>query len=979
MKFSIALITKNEAKTLPKLMESLKDFQSKGGEVVLIDTGSEDDTVKIAKEAGCKVEAVGKMFIETIDEKTAKEMNEKFVVEGEEDVVKANDTFFNYSAARNYAANACSNDMVSFADADEAFTKLDIDKINKMIEDGINQFEYHFVFAHDDYGNEAVKFVQSKFYDRRLLRWVGKIHEVLQPKSEEPIKRVFIGEDVLKLEHWQNESTNRTHYLKGLAIDCFYNQDNDRNSHYFAREMLWCNRPKSAIKEFERHIKMNRWPTEQSQSYCYMGDCYGQLNDVRHQLQCYATAFWVEGGRREPLLRAARAFFFHKKYKQAICYARASLEIGWNGFYSNDMRNYTVEPHELLYQSYGWTGNIPAAQYHLKEALCHQPLNSMYLRDLRYYHNLPVVSIIIPTMGERPEGLKKCLDSIKTLNYPQELIETLVIEDKPRKGMPIRLKEGVEQTKGEIIVFASDDTEFLPDSIIQMYRDFDLHKSVILVSFNSGEVYKDEGNICEHFGFRREALDDIGGEIFDTDFNHLGVDNLLWAKCKRLKGALHSERAKLIHNHWTKTGKEQDNTYKVAWGKADEDRALLKVKLAELEAQPIPEPKNYSLSYDIGENKIEGWMSPIELQFLYQRSKRMDSVCEIGSWMGRSTHALLTSCKGEVHSVDTFMGSENPLDTGHRDVFDIFKANVGHFKNLHIHRKKSVEGAKDFEDNSMEMVFIDAGHQYHEVKEDIIAWRPKATKLLSGHDYNWHEVAQAVDEMLGRTECIGSIWYLDLTNPLHKYREMIENNINFTFAKMGDGEMIAMLGKEGENCDGQKYTDKLKNGLREAYRYFGTNPDVKITKWKLGMDDDRESLEKELGIKCTEDHDLLLNRSLTPYAYNFLREIKRSRRRKIYIGNEKLKEVKEFLSVDEYIEVPAKNATEMPKIELKDNDIIMFSAGMVSEVWMAEYLKQNKNITCIDFGSAFDSLFIGQTRTNQQSQEVLKNFFKDLR
>ena len=63
---------------------------------------------------------------------------------------------------------------------------------------------------------------------------------------------------------------------------------------------------------------------------------------------------------------------------------------------------------------------------------------------------------------------------------------------------------------------------------------------------------------------------------------------------------------------------------------------------------------------------------------------------------------------------------------------------------------------------SFDMVFIDAGHTYNEVSNDIKAWLPYARKLISGHDYcaAWPEVMKAVDDALGKPDGVaGSIWY----------------------------------------------------------------------------------------------------------------------------------------------------------------------------------------------------------------------------
>lgn len=71
-----------------------------------------------------------------------------------------------------------------------------------------------------------------------------------------------------------------------------------------------------------------------------------------------------------------------------------------------------------------------------------------------------------------------------------------------------------------------------------------------------------------------------------------------------------------------------------------------------------------------------------------------------------------------------------------------------------IIRKSSLEAAKDFEDGSLDFVFIDADHTYDATKADIAAWGPKVKKggLLCGHDYENYShpewgVTKAVNEI----------------------------------------------------------------------------------------------------------------------------------------------------------------------------------------------------------------------------------------
>jgi glycosyltransferase involved in cell wall biosynthesis len=217
VKFSVCLIARNEAANLWRLHKSLTEFLKRGGEVVLVDTGSTDNTPEVARGLGFKVFEVGERFLDTIEPALADSINKRFIVEGEEPIVKGGDKLFNYAAARNFSALRASNDLVSMPDCDEQYTNLDIDAIEKVIDQGFEQLEFHFIFAHYPNGQPAVQFRQCKFYDRRVMHWEGIVHEVLVGNA----KRTYLPPPILLLEHFQAPQTHRSRYLAGLALDCY--------------------------------------------------------------------------------------------------------------------------------------------------------------------------------------------------------------------------------------------------------------------------------------------------------------------------------------------------------------------------------------------------------------------------------------------------------------------------------------------------------------------------------------------------------------------------------------------------------------------------------------------------------------------------------------------------------------------------------------------------------------------------------------
>ena len=63
------------------------------------------------------------------------------------------------------------------------------------------------------------------------------------------------------------------------------------------------------------------------------------------------------------------------------------------------------------------------------------------------------------------------------------------------------------------------------------------------------------------------------------------------------------------------------------------------------------------------------------------------------------------------------------------------------YDNIHIIRKFSMDALKDFEDESLDFVYIDGNHEFPYVAEDIFHWAKKVGPggLVAGHDYNFNK------------------------------------------------------------------------------------------------------------------------------------------------------------------------------------------------------------------------------------------------
>lgn len=166
---------------------------------------------------------------------------------------------------------------------------------------------------------------------------------------------------------------------------------------------------------------------------------------------------------------------------------------------------------------------------------------------------------------------------------------------------------------------------------------------------------------------------------------------------------------------------------------------------------------------------IIGWF---DFQDIYDMSVEKaidgDKFLEVGCFMGKSTSYLLQKIaesgkKISVYVIDIF----EPECVHHNDLimevgkgkslYEIFSENIAAFNfperiGPYCSRGRSDEMYKKWNDNTFQMIFIDAAHDYESVKADLNNFYPKLRPggIFAGHDYGEKScgVGQAVDEFV---------------------------------------------------------------------------------------------------------------------------------------------------------------------------------------------------------------------------------------
>ena len=122
-------------------------------------------------------------------------------------------------------------------------------------------------------------------------------------------------------------------------------------------------------------------------------------------------------------------------------------------------------------------------------------------------------------------------------------------------------------------------------------------------------------------------------------------------------------------------------------------------------------------------------------------------IVEVGSFAGVSAQLFATYCQ-HLYCVDTWDASVGYTIETITLAEEFFDGRCSPFENIKKIKLSSEIAARQFEDESIDMVYIDADHKYDSVKNDMLYWYPKVKMngYLAGHDYDGG-VQLAVDEI----------------------------------------------------------------------------------------------------------------------------------------------------------------------------------------------------------------------------------------
>ena len=355
-KICVYAISKNEEKFVDRWYDSIKD---EADEIIVLDTGSTDNTVSKLKEKG-KIKVYQKEI-----------------------------SPWRFDDARNESLKLVSKDIdiCICLDLDEVIEKNWSEKINKLWRQDITRLSYIYNWHFDEYGNPDVIYYAEKIHLRKGYKWINPVHEILEFDNEEKI----IKTDEIIINHYPDKNKSRSSYLKLLEMAVEENPSNDRNMHYLGREYMYYKMWNKAIDTLIKHLSLKSatWKDERCASMRFIARCYQNLNRIDEAKMWLDKAIKESPYLRDSFVERALLEYNEKNWKEVEYYCLKALNITKKeNNYINEIFSWNHTIYDLLSLSYYHQNEKYLALKYIDKAIEMDPNNKRLIDNKIIFEKL---------------------------------------------------------------------------------------------------------------------------------------------------------------------------------------------------------------------------------------------------------------------------------------------------------------------------------------------------------------------------------------------------------------------------------------------------------------------------------------------------------------------------------------------------------------------------------------------------------------
>lgn len=242
MNISVCMIVKNEEEVLERILSQAKKFAD---EIVIVDTGSTDNTKEIAYR-----------YTERVF-----------------DFAWCDD----FSLARNYSFSKATYEYIMWLDADDYIDDEDVEKILNLKASDTNYDIYmcKYAIAFDQHSNPTYEYYRERILKNLpRFRWRGFVHECIGLSGKISYTDIVVKHKKVKpTPSRRNLDLYEKHLAKGHRL-------NTRETFYYARELYFNNLLSESKTQFEKFLQMpNAYTPNIIDSHLMLARIYLQSDD----------------------------------------------------------------------------------------------------------------------------------------------------------------------------------------------------------------------------------------------------------------------------------------------------------------------------------------------------------------------------------------------------------------------------------------------------------------------------------------------------------------------------------------------------------------------------------------------------------------------------------------------------------------------------------------------------------------------------
>ncbi|NBH14381.1 glycosyltransferase family 2 protein [Lachnospiraceae bacterium] len=353
---SLCMIVKNEEMHISRCLDSIADLVE---EIIVVDTGSVDQTIEIANKYTTKV----------------------YSYPWRDD----------FSDARNYSFSKASMDYCMWMDADDILEETEKDKFLQLkrslsMDVDIVMMKYHTSF--DEAGKPSFSYYRERWIRNcSLYRWAGAVHEVIPPSGKIIYSDIAVSHKKINAgDPDRNLNIYRKMLTEGKPLEA-------RHQYYYGRELYYHKQYEEAVSVLKQFLDSEEgWIENKIEACSVCANCYYRLGREQLALNMLLRSMSFDLPRAELCCDIGKHFLERGNYHTAAYWYETALNRPKNqfsgGFVLPDCYDYV--PLLQLCVCFDKMGNRQKAEEYNERAGVCKPYSQAYLYNKEYFERLKI-------------------------------------------------------------------------------------------------------------------------------------------------------------------------------------------------------------------------------------------------------------------------------------------------------------------------------------------------------------------------------------------------------------------------------------------------------------------------------------------------------------------------------------------------------------------------------------------------------------